>query len=66
MPTMTNPETGETKEISEEEFSEILRSGKGSLQQDIKVGLSCRKITSWFSEDFESWLHPCLAISDRN
>lgn len=33
MPTMTNPETGETKEISKEEFSEILRSGKGSLQQ---------------------------------
>ena len=33
MPTMTNPETGETKEISMEEFMEIMRSGKGSLQQ---------------------------------
>lgn len=33
MPTMTNPETGETKEISMEEFLKIMRSGQGSLQQ---------------------------------
>lgn len=33
MPTMTNPETGETKEISMEEFMKIMRSGNGSLQQ---------------------------------
>ncbi len=31
MPTMTNPETGETKEISMEEFMEIMRSGQGSI-----------------------------------
>lgn len=33
MPTMTNPETGETKEISMEEFMKMMRSGNGSLQQ---------------------------------
>ncbi len=33
MPTMTNPETGETKEISMEEFLKMMRSGNGSLQQ---------------------------------
>ena len=33
---MTNPETGETKEISMEEFMEIMRSGQGSLQQIVK------------------------------
>lgn len=33
MPTMTNPETGETKEISMEEFLKMMRSGNGSIQQ---------------------------------
>lgn len=36
MPTMTNPETGETKEISMEEFMKMMRSGNGSLQQVVK------------------------------
>ena len=27
MPTMTNPETGETREISMEEFVKMMRSG---------------------------------------
>ena len=31
MPTMTNPETGETKEISMEEFMKMMRSGNGSI-----------------------------------
>ncbi len=33
MPKMTNPETGETQEISMEEFMKMMRSGNGSLQQ---------------------------------
>ena len=33
MPTMTNPETGETQEISMEELVQMMRSGQGSLQQ---------------------------------
>ena len=36
MPTMTNPETGETKEISTEEFMKMMRSGNGILQQVVK------------------------------
>lgn len=36
MPTMTNPETGETKEISMEEFLKMMRSGNGSIQQVVK------------------------------
>lgn len=36
MPTMTNPETGETKEISMEEFMKMMRSGNGSIQQVVK------------------------------
>ena len=35
MPTMTNQETGETKEISMEELMEMLRSGKGSVRQEV-------------------------------
>ena len=31
MPTMTNPETGETKEVSMEEFMEMVRKGGGSF-----------------------------------
>lgn len=31
MPTVTNPETGETKEISMEEFMEVMRKGGGSM-----------------------------------
>ena len=36
MPTLTNPETGETKEISMEEFMKMMRSGNGSIQQVVK------------------------------
>ena len=36
MPAMTNPETGETKEISMEEFLKMMRSGNGSIQQVVK------------------------------
>ena len=36
MPTMTNPETGETKEISMEEFMKMMRSGNGSIQQVVR------------------------------
>ena len=36
MPTMTNPETGEAKEISMEEFLKMMRSGNGSIQQVVK------------------------------
>ncbi len=35
MPTMTNPETGETKEISMEEFMEAMRGGKISVRQEV-------------------------------
>lgn len=35
MPTMTNPETGETKEISMEELMEAMRGGKMTVQQQV-------------------------------
>lgn len=36
MPTITNPETGEKKEISMEEFMEMMRSGNATFQQIVK------------------------------
>lgn len=35
MPTMTNPETGETKEISMEEFMEAMQGGSISVRQEV-------------------------------
>lgn len=35
MPTMTNPETGETKEISMEEFIEAMKNGNVSVSQEV-------------------------------
>lgn len=35
MPTMTNPETGETKEISMEEFLAAMRNGQISVRQEV-------------------------------
>lgn len=35
MPKMTNPETGETKEISMEEFMEAMRNGQISVRQEV-------------------------------
>lgn len=35
MPTMTNPETGETKEISMEEFLEAMKNGDVSVSQEV-------------------------------
>lgn len=36
MPTMTNPETGETKEISMEEFLAAMQGGKISVRQEVR------------------------------
>lgn len=36
MPTMTNPETGETKEISMEEFMAAMKSGQVSVRQEVR------------------------------
>ena len=62
MPTMTNPETGETKEISEEEFLEILRSGKGSLQQVVTHADGSTSATALYGNDSEDGLDRSVNI----